>query len=83
MKYFRRVARIGEKISACGVLVGKPEGKRELGIPRRRWDNDMKWSLGNRIGQRGLTQVRDKWRLSTITVLNIWVLRDTGSFLYL
>jgi hypothetical protein len=83
MKWFGRVARIGEKIIAYGVLVRKPEEKRELGIPRRRWDKDIKWTLGNRMGQCGLAQGRDKWRLTTITVLNIWVPRDTGSFLYL
>jgi hypothetical protein len=41
---------MGENISAYGVLVGKPEEKRELGIPRDRWDNDIKWTLGNRVG---------------------------------
>ena len=83
MKCVGRVARIGEKISAYGILVGKPEEKRELGISRHRWDNDIKWTLGSIIGQCGLSQGRDKWRLTTITVLNIWVPRDTGSFLYL
>ena len=51
MKWVGRVARMEKKISVYGVLVGKPEEKRELGIHRRRWDNDIKWTLGNKRGQ--------------------------------
>jgi hypothetical protein len=35
-------ARIGEKRSACRILVGKPEGKRPLGRPRRRWEDNVR-----------------------------------------
>jgi hypothetical protein len=43
MRWAGHVARIGEKRSAYRLLVGKPEGKRPLGRPRRRWvDNIMK-----------------------------------------
>jgi hypothetical protein len=42
MRWMRLVARIGEKRNAYRILVGKPEGKRPLGRPRRRWvDNIM------------------------------------------
>jgi len=38
---------------ACRVLVGKPEGKRRLGNPRCRWDNNIKMDLKN-VGSRVL-----------------------------
>jgi hypothetical protein len=37
MRWAGHVARIGEKMNAYRLLVGKPEGKRPLGRPRRRW----------------------------------------------
>jgi hypothetical protein len=37
---------MGEKRNACRILVGKPEGKRPLGRPRLRWQNDIKMELG-------------------------------------
>jgi hypothetical protein len=37
MKWARHVARISEKKNSCRTLVGKPEGNRALGTPRRRW----------------------------------------------
>jgi hypothetical protein len=39
MRWTRHVARMGEKRNAYRILVGKPEGKRPLGRPRRRWVN--------------------------------------------
>jgi hypothetical protein len=36
---------MGEKRNACRILVGKPEGKRLLGRPRRRWVNSIKMDL--------------------------------------
>jgi hypothetical protein len=43
MRWAGNVARKGEKRNAYRILVGKPEGKRPLGRPRRRWD-DIGWS---------------------------------------
>jgi hypothetical protein len=40
-----KVARMGEKRNAYRILVGKPEGKRPLGRPRRRWSNTIKMDL--------------------------------------
>jgi hypothetical protein len=40
------VARMGEKRNACRLLVGKPEGKRPLGRPRRRWVDNIRMDLG-------------------------------------
>jgi hypothetical protein len=43
----------GEKRIACMILVGKPEGKRPLGRPRRRWVNNIKIDL-REIGWDGM-----------------------------
>jgi hypothetical protein len=40
------VARMGEKWNAYRILVGKPDGKRPLGRPRRRWVDDIKLDFG-------------------------------------
>jgi hypothetical protein len=54
MSWAGQVARTGEKGNAYIVLVGKPEGKRPLGRPRRRWeDNNNKMDLGE-IGWDGM-----------------------------
>jgi hypothetical protein len=45
MRWARHVACMGERRSVCRVLVGKPEGKRPLGRPRRRWEKDIKMDL--------------------------------------
>jgi len=42
MRWTRRVASMGERRSIYRVLVGKPEGKRPLGRPRRRWEDNIK-----------------------------------------
>jgi hypothetical protein len=42
MRWARHVARMGEKRNVYRILVGKPEGRRPLGRPRRRWVNDNK-----------------------------------------
>ena len=45
MRWVGHVARIGERRGVYRVLVGKPEGKRPLGRPRRRWDDNIKMGL--------------------------------------
>jgi hypothetical protein len=42
MRWAGHVARIGEKRHAYRILVGKPEGKRPLGRPRRRWEDNIR-----------------------------------------
>jgi len=48
------------------MLVGKPKGKRPLGRPRRRWEDNIKMNLQEVVGVRGdwmeLAQDRDSWR---------------------
>ena len=41
------VARVGERRGMCRVLVGEPEGKRPLGRPRRRWEDNIKKDTTN------------------------------------
>jgi hypothetical protein len=60
------------------VLVGKPEGKRPLGRPRRRWEDGIRMDL-REIGLRGvdcvrLAQDRDRWRAVVSAVMNLRVL---------
>jgi hypothetical protein len=60
------------------VLVGKPEGKRPLGRPRRKWENGIRMDL-REIGLRGvdwirLSQDRDRWRAVVSAVMNLRVL---------
>jgi hypothetical protein len=45
MRWVGHVARMGEKRNVCRLLVGKPEGKRQLGRPRCRWVVNIKMSL--------------------------------------
>jgi hypothetical protein len=45
MIWYGHVARMGEKMNAYSILVGKPEGKRPLGKPRRRWVDNIKMDL--------------------------------------
>jgi hypothetical protein len=45
MRWAGHVARIGTKRIAYGILFGKPDGKRRLGRPRRRWADDIKMDL--------------------------------------
>jgi hypothetical protein len=45
MRWEGHVARMGEDRGVHRVLVGKPEGKRPLAIPRRRWEDNIKWIL--------------------------------------
>jgi len=45
MRWAGHVARMGERGGAYRVLVGKPEGKRPLGRPRRRWKDNIKMVL--------------------------------------
>ena len=59
------------------VLVGKPEGKRSLGRPRRRWDDNIKMDL-QKVGCGGmdwsdLVQDRDSWRALVTAVMNLRV----------
>ena len=66
MRWAGHVARLGQGRGVYRVLVGRPEGKRPLGRPRRRWEDNNKMDLQDEGGGcgdwMGLAQVRDRWR---------------------
>jgi hypothetical protein len=73
-----------EKRNAYRILVGKPEGKRPLGRPRRRWEDNIKMYV-REIGWGGmnwidLAQDRDQWRALVNTVMNLRVPPNVGKF---
>ena len=71
------MARMAEGRGVHRVLVGKPEGKRQLGRPRRRWEDNMKRDLQEVGGSCGdwmeLAQDRERWRGLVSTVMNFRV----------
>jgi hypothetical protein len=72
------VARMGEGRKVYKVLVGKPEGKRPLGRPRRRWEDGIRTDI-KETGLGGvdwirLSQDRDRWRAVVSEVMNPGVL---------
>jgi hypothetical protein len=67
----------GDGRSVYRVLVGRPEGKRSLKRPRRRWKGNIKMDL-REIGIDGanwirLAQDRFQWRAFVSTIMSIWV----------
>jgi hypothetical protein len=67
----------GEKRNAYRLLVIKPEGKRPLGRPRRRWVDNIRMYLGEvgwgDVDWIGLAQNRNRWRALVNSVLNLRV----------
>jgi hypothetical protein len=63
--------------NAYRLLVGKLEGKRPLGKPRRRWVNNIRMDLGEvgwgDVGRIGLAKDRNRWRALVNSVLNLRV----------
>jgi hypothetical protein len=69
---------MGEKRKLYKVMVGKPEGKRPPGKPRRRWDNGIRMYLRETgwgsVDWIRLAQDRDRWRALVNTVMKLRVL---------
>jgi hypothetical protein len=77
MRWAGHVARMGEEKGVYRVLVRKPEGRRPLEIPRRRWVDNIRTDL-QEVGcgymdWTGLAQDRDRWRTLVSAVMNLGV----------
>jgi hypothetical protein len=84
MRWAGHVARMGERRGVHRVSVGRPEGKRPLGRPRRRWENNIKMDLRER-GINGsnwiqLAHDRFQWRAYVNTVMNLRVPQESRIF---
>jgi hypothetical protein len=82
MRWVEHVAQMGEKRNVYRLLVGKPEGKRPLGRPRRRWIDNIKMELLE-IGFSvedwiGLAEYRYRWRALVNSVMNLRVSKNAG-----
>ena len=77
MRWAEHVARMGEERGAYRVLVEKPEGKRPLRRPRRRWVDNIRMDLQEvgcgYVHWIGLAQDRDSWRTLVSAVMNLRV----------
>ena len=82
MRWAGHVARMGEGRGVYRVLVGRPEGKRPLGRPRHRWEDNIKMHLQEVGGAcedwMDLSQDRDKWRTLVSTVMDLRVPKMGG-----
>jgi hypothetical protein len=75
MRWAGHVARMGDKWNGYRIIMGKPEGKRPLGRPRRRWGDNTRMDL-RETGWCGmdwiyLAQDRDQWRALVNTLMNL------------
>jgi hypothetical protein len=77
MRWAGHVARMGAKSNAYRLLVGKPEEKRPLERPRRRWVDNIRADLGEvgwgDVDWIGLAQDRNRWRALVNSVLSLRV----------
>jgi hypothetical protein len=77
MRLAGHVARMGKKRNAYRLLAGKPEGKRPLGRPRRRWIDNIQMDLLERglsvVDWIGLAQDRYSWRVLVNAVMYLRV----------
>jgi len=77
MRWAGHVARMGERRGVYRVLVGKPDGTRLLGRPRRRWEDNIKMDFlevgCGAIDWIELAQDRDSWRALASAVMNLRV----------
>jgi len=77
MRWAGHVARIGEERGVCRVMVGKSEGRRPLGRPRRKWVDNIRLDLlevgCGYMDWIGPAQDRDSWRTLVSAVMNLGV----------
>jgi len=78
MRWAGHVARMGEERGVYKVLLGKPEGKKPLGRPSRRWVDNIRMDL-QEVGCGYMDWIgraldRDRWWMLMSAVMNLWVL---------
>jgi hypothetical protein len=77
MSWAGHVALMGELRGAYNILVGRPEGRRPLGRPRSRWEDNIQmdlWEIGfGDVDWIHLARDRDRWRTLVNTVMNLRV----------
>jgi hypothetical protein len=75
MRWAGHVARMVDVRGAYNILVGRPEGRRPLGRPRRRWEDNIKMDLREivfgDVDWINLVQDRDRWRALVNTIMNL------------
>jgi hypothetical protein len=85
MRWAGQVVRMGDVRGAYNILVGRPEGRRPLGRPRCRWEDNIKMDLREiRFGDVDWihwAQDRDRWRALVNMVMNLRVLQTAGNLL--
>jgi hypothetical protein len=79
MRWVEHVAHTTEGKGSYRILVGIPEGRRPLGRPRHRWEDDIiidlqevGWGAGG-MDWIDMAQDRDRWRALVNTIINLWV----------
>jgi hypothetical protein len=85
MTWVGHMARMGKRRGVYRVLVGKPEGKRPLGRPRNKWEDNIKMDL-QEVGSGGrdwikLAQNREGWQALVNVVMNLQIPYNVGNFL--
>jgi hypothetical protein len=85
MRWVGNVGRMSERRGVYRVLVGKPEGKRPLEKPRRRWEDNNKMHL-QEVGCAGMDWIelardRNRCRALVTAVMNFQVPKNAGNFL--
>jgi hypothetical protein len=77
MRWAGHVAHMGEGRGVYRVLVGKPEGRRPLGRPRHRWEDNIRMDFQEMgcgcVDWMEIAQERDRWRALVSAVMNFWV----------
>ena len=77
MRWAGHVARMGKGRGVYRVLLGKPEGRRPMGRPRRRWEDNIRMDLREvgcgYVDCMELAQDRDRWRALVSAVMNLRV----------
>jgi hypothetical protein len=77
MRWAGHVARMGEEMGEFNILVGRPEGRKPLGKPRQRWEDNITMDLRELgfgdVDWIHLAQDRDRWRALVNMVMNLRV----------